>query len=79
MTSFHAPGARAAEVRTVLGDAEVTVLVAGAVDPGVPSGSVIVSLCSWLIVESDGSAVLPFGRGLPDWQCPDTALYGITA
>ena len=44
-----------------------------------PPGSVTISLCSWLIVEMVGSAVLEFGRGLFDWQCPGTALYGITA
>ena len=44
-----------------------------------PSGSVTISLCSWLIVEIVGSAVLEFGRGLFDWQWPATALYGITA
>ena len=44
-----------------------------------PSGSVTISLCSWLIVEIVGSAVLEFGRGLFDWQWPGTALYGITA
>ena len=51
-------------------------------DPSIhasPNGSVTVSLCSWLIVEIVGSAVLPFGRGLVDWQWPETALYGITA
>ena len=40
----------------------------------VPVGSVTASLCSWLIVDKVGSAVLPFGRGLPDWQWPDSAL-----
>jgi hypothetical protein len=33
-----------------------------------PPGSVTISLCSWLIVEIVGSAVLAFGRGLLDWQ-----------
>ena len=44
-----------------------------------PSGSVIVSFSSWLIVDSAGSAVLPFGRGSSDRQCGRTALYGMTA
>ena len=44
-----------------------------------PWGSVIVSFSSWLIVDSVGSAVLAFGRGLSDWQCGTIALYGITA
>ena len=44
-----------------------------------PSGSVIVSLCSWLRVEIDGSAVLELGRGLFDWQWLGTALYGMIA
>ena len=35
-----------------------------------PSGSVTISACSWLIVDSVGSAVLPLGRGLLDWQWP---------
>jgi hypothetical protein len=33
-----------------------------------PSGSVMVSICSWLIVDNAGSAVLALGRGLSDWQ-----------
>ncbi len=44
-----------------------------------PAGSVTISECSWLIVDSVGSAVLLLGRGLLDWQWPRTALYGITA
>ncbi len=39
-----------------------------------PSGSVTISLCSWLIVEIVGSAVLELGRGLFDWQWSPTAL-----
>ena len=49
------------------------------VDPGVPYGSVIVSICSWLIVDGAGRRCSKFGRGLSDWQWPATALYGITA
>ena len=33
-----------------------------------PDGSVTISECSWLTVDSVGSAVLELGRGLLDWQ-----------